>query len=531
MQNIYKIIITILVLYFLSACKLEKKTVIQKQAATNFIPFRKAKLWGLAEAETAKIVVEPTYDYVDLGYYETEKPLFAVFHKGKWGVIDAQTGKEILPIRFWHTEVLPNCILVHDTEKDKMSLYNHEGKQLLPPEFDRINHLDVFSEHKKHLLFVGKDEKVGIYNLKAQKMVVEPLYEFTNYANSNRDANFFTLSQNGKLALFDNEGKQITPFMYTEVGGGTIRSAGYAKVQNEKSLWGVVDKNGKEVVPCTYQELGLSVQDEMIAFREENRWGYVDVKKNKKIVEAIYDRADNFSDGFGKVEKNKKVGFVDKNGRIVVPPKYESALNTNRAIVFLMEKNTWKPYSLRENKFISEKNYTGGNYDFSYPYAVVTCPHENKLLQGVLDTLGKEIIACQPAEFGFVLYQNLAVLQITEQKYKIFALPSGKELRAVEGLVKVEDNIILISEKGEHSLIDFEGNILQKITDKNIQSVWVQRKLFGFSAEIEDPMMEVPPLDATGEALAAPPLSERYIPRMDKFIGFINKNGLKFWKD
>ena len=54
------------------------------------------------------------------------------------------------------------------------------------------------------------------------------------------------------------------------------------------------------------------------------KWGFVD-KDGREVIPPKYDDAESFSEGLARVELNKKYGFVDKDGSEVIPLKYDYA--------------------------------------------------------------------------------------------------------------------------------------------------------------------------------------------------------------
>jgi len=43
----------------------------------------------------------------------------------------------------------------------------------------------------------------------------------------------------------------------------------------------------------------------------------------KIVIPLIFDKADSFFEGIAGVRKNNKWGFIDRNGKVVVPFQYE----------------------------------------------------------------------------------------------------------------------------------------------------------------------------------------------------------------
>lgn len=62
--------------------------------------------------------------------------------------------------------------------------------------------------------------------------------------------------------------------------------------------------------------------ENLIAFYNGRRWGYMDEKGNIKI-KARYSEVCAFSNGLACVKKKEKWGFVDKNGHTIIPFMYD----------------------------------------------------------------------------------------------------------------------------------------------------------------------------------------------------------------
>ncbi|ENA9430640.1 WG repeat-containing protein, partial [Campylobacter coli] len=52
------------------------------------------------------------------------------------------------------------------------------------------------------------------------------------------------------------------------------------------------------------------------------RWGFID-RSGKFVIKPKFDSIWDFSEGLAKVELNRKYGFMDKNGKIVIEPKFD----------------------------------------------------------------------------------------------------------------------------------------------------------------------------------------------------------------
>jgi hypothetical protein len=77
------------------------------------------------------------------------------------------------------------------------------------------------------------------------------------------------------------------------------------------------------VAACTGQKAPEG-QDLYPSKGSNGRIGFVD-KEGEVVIRPQYDLADNFFEGLAKVELNGKWGFIDKNGKFVIAPLYDYA--------------------------------------------------------------------------------------------------------------------------------------------------------------------------------------------------------------
>ncbi len=110
--------------------------------------------------------------------------------------------------------------------------------------------------------------------------------------------------------------------------------------KSKDSLVGVKDQDGKIIVPAQFKIFsdlkdGEPVKDETIYFDgfrkddkpQKNQWGYVyDRKGNFLYRPFFYDNgADYFSEGVRRFVKNGKVGFADRNGKVIIEAVHDFA--------------------------------------------------------------------------------------------------------------------------------------------------------------------------------------------------------------
>lgn len=114
---------------------------------------------------------------------------------------------------------------------------------------------------------------------------------------------------------------------------------GYVSVgQNPTRTYGVVDLQGKEIIPAIYKMFYSSGDDFFIMMNDKNKFAYLD-RKGKAITPFKYDSPYPFVEGRAGVNVGKLVdddfflldvgkwGFIDTTGKEVIPLKYSVVQN------------------------------------------------------------------------------------------------------------------------------------------------------------------------------------------------------------
>lgn len=86
--------------------------------------------------------------------------------------------------------------------------------------------------------------------------------------------------------------------------------------------WGFVNENNKIMIPFEYDF--VNPFENGLAYAKNNGKEFFITKKNLKLTED-YDEARIFTFGLAPASKNKKWGFIDENGKLVIPLIYDEA--------------------------------------------------------------------------------------------------------------------------------------------------------------------------------------------------------------
>lgn len=75
----------------------------------------------------------------------------------------------------------------------------------------------------------------------------------------------------------------------------------------------------------------VSGQTNLIPYRDRDKWGFCD-KEGKIIIAPKYDDAYAFENGLSKVLLKKKYGCINSKGEVVVPLKYDELFSWNSGL-------------------------------------------------------------------------------------------------------------------------------------------------------------------------------------------------------
>lgn len=201
---------------------------------------------------------------------------------------------------------------------------------------------------------VKVDDRYGVINEKGE-LVIEAKYEeilpFADgiaYARSDEqvmlnEAGEVLFSTNGwigpmagELAVFaaaaeddlyrygyvSRAGEVVIPPQYSSA---SPFSEGKAVVQIPDAAYAVIDTAGNVLHTLDYAVLS-EIGEGWAAFREEEKWGYLDMATGEVMISPQYETAERFENGVAIVNNNSypeaRAGVIRKDGSVVIKPEY-----------------------------------------------------------------------------------------------------------------------------------------------------------------------------------------------------------------
>ena len=131
---------------------------------------------------------------------------------------------------------------------------------------------------------------------------------------------------NGLYGLIDKDGEFISTPRYEAMGICDVDVFYFY----ENGLYGFVDAEQKELTSARYDRIGELFSEGLIDVEQQGKHGFIN-KQGEEVIPCIYSRVSRFENGFARVARNGRVGYIDTTGREVFLLPSNSYASTYRS--------------------------------------------------------------------------------------------------------------------------------------------------------------------------------------------------------
>lgn len=256
-----------------------------------------------------------------------------------------------------------------------------------------------FYPYEKGYATVGINKKYGFIDKKGRN-VVPCKYSFVYTFHKG----LAVVELGEKHGLVDTTGREVVPLKYDFIGSFEESDRAIVKLDHK---WGFIDKNGKEIIPVIYEQ-AAHFYGAITTVKENDKWYIIDTLNNRKPVREDFVDLGSFHEGLAAVKIRGKSGwgFINKQGKIVIPPKYDSPaffLNGLASVAY----NGKSGFINKKGEVVVPLLYEGFAH-FSDGMAAVTLNDK----YGFVNTKGTLVI---PAKYSNVysFYNGMAIIRIS----------------------------------------------------------------------------------------------------------------------
>ena len=195
---------------------------------------------------------------------------------------------------------------------ERWGLIDTLGHTVLPTVYENI----TFPE--KGIFFAGNADGMALYsltNLKSAVQKTEPVYFAVTAPSDNRVG----VTRDGKQGFLDLQGREVIPCIYDEIG---LFRQGRTMVRQGKNF-GIIDTLGRIILPIEYEDKTSKgykyvYHDSLALVERDGLLGYVDLD-GQIVIPLRFKQAYHFSQGLAPVLFNGHWGYINTHGDIYMP--------------------------------------------------------------------------------------------------------------------------------------------------------------------------------------------------------------------
>jgi hypothetical protein len=303
---------------------------------------------GLALVCKGKWTIDKKWDNkYNTGKYWTETEL--------WGIIDKK-GNEVVPckfdeIKYLYSDEKSKYLRAHfgGWKEGKWGIIDYQGKWVVEPIFVDIG--DNISNDDECFIYSNIDEDSnpdyqpkGVYSIKEQRIIFEPQFIHIEFLN---DGTMLIENHDDKLQkdiqiIIDRKGKPVFASEYESLYTNDEYITTVKKDINGERFYGMLDWQGKELLPCIYSDLFQVIfyKQKILIYCENDKFGLMTFD-GKVLIRPIYTDLSYSGDIFfeakigGKARYNDegKKGLITIDGDIIIPIQFQEISIENDLII------------------------------------------------------------------------------------------------------------------------------------------------------------------------------------------------------
>lgn len=272
------------------------------------------------------------------------------------------------------------CIVYND--RMRCGIINRAGREVVASEYDEI------TLPSEGMIRVRKGDLWGYFDTTGKQIIDFQYRAASDFCEGLAVVNSDIDSTEVLYGFINKENEFVIParFQYA-----MTFSEGFAVVKSY-DRFGMIDRKGKEVIPCKYMALSSMMDGRCFAFDAESELAAMFDKKAKRLTDfkyneiqyyseglyvvragnqitfldqkgheqfGMYEEVSGFFDGYSMVKRDGKFGIINRKGKTILPIEYDNS--------------GWRAmeYIFSENLAMVEKN---GHYGFVNKRGEVVIP-------------------------------------------------------------------------------------------------------------------------------------------------------------
>lgn len=361
---------------------------------------------------------------------------------------------------FCAVEPVPEATLAKYRKGEKWGIINLNGKELTPPIYSQIGFL-LFMQQAPHLLMVSRYGNYGFINLQGKEQI-PPHFKSGGYYISNNALVVFNDNYKELFGLIDTNGKVLVPFHYNRIfplKGGTA-------IADSMGVFSLMDSTGAITKLPRYSSVTSNYpmgKEGTVIVKQNGKYGYLNAMA-KEIIPPSFDEAIPFSEGLGRIRKDSLWYFTNREGKML-PGTFQDARDFREGVAAVKQKGKWGFIDSLGNLVIP---FQYDEYRQPYRHADGSMKYEFGDSDSSLLFHSDRTIVYQNGKWGLINKQGKYIappiyerLFGTDARYYSFF----KDIPPYSGFISREGKVLLITNYTEDP-IEMNENRLRFVADK-----------------------------------------------------------------
>ena len=195
--------------------------------------------------------------------------IYFVSPTGFYSIYNINTNN-IINLNNTYTAIGPfvNSLAFDINSNNEVGYINEKEETIIDFQYD-YNNTESFTTFG--LAVVGKDSLVGVINTNNEQ-ILEFNYLNISIINNNR---FLVLDQDNNKYIIDANGNRVTAYDYDNIELTDYSNIFIvSKVSNNKTLYGIINSDGEEIIPVEYEDIKIS--DDYFVLKRKNNEFYLE---------------------------------------------------------------------------------------------------------------------------------------------------------------------------------------------------------------------------------------------------------------
>ena len=258
--------------------------------------------------------------------------------------------------------------------------------------------------------------------------------------------NYFSLKENEKFGVIDNQGNIIIEPQYDDVKIPNPEKNVFicyegqtTKVMNDKKEQIYTEYNNITPLVLKNVSTDLRYEKSVLKYEEDGKYGLISLE-GKKITNPIYEEIDTlqYKEGEFVIKKDNKYGIMNMNGYVIINPEYDNI----KADAYYSTDTGYK------NDGYIVSNTTDEGYRYGY-----------------IDNEGNKILDTNYNDLYRINYEGETYLVCAENgKYGLFNKNKNIIPNEYQAITYIEgDNLCLVQKGKKYGIITLEGSMILQV--------------------------------------------------------------------